>query len=143
MASWLLSKFPPYFQHLWAFPIPKATLLSTQLLETYSATFDTAFFERHPISWNVSQERFTIRGVWSCKLYWYNIFIVLILMNGSFTMVIVTRFLNGNSPTWVGIFFPLIGTLIGSMFEFLLLAAHYAFDVVELIENLVKLERAW
>lgn len=86
-------------------PVPEIIpLLSTQLLETYSATFDTRFFEQHPISWNTNTERFTMYRATSCKLYWFNIFFVLIILNGGFTIVILAREVtSGQNSAWIRI----------------------------------------
>lgn len=117
-------------------------LLSTQLLETYSAAFDTPFFERRPIAWSVKLERFTISSPMSCKLYWFNVFIILVFMNGSFTLVILARqLIYGQNTSWIGIFFPLFGFLIGVQFDFMLLTTYYAPEVTNLLQNLVTFEQ--
>lgn len=117
-------------------------LLSTQLLGTYSGTFDTPFFEQHPIAWNSKKERFTISHATSCKLYWFNIIIMLFLVNGGFTIVILSKAaVSGPNSAWIRIFFPLLTWVMGALFMFVLNTAQYAQDVTNLIENLVTLER--
>ncbi|OXA64781.1 hypothetical protein Fcan01_01333 [Folsomia candida] len=116
-------------------------LLSTQLLETYSTIFDTPFFEQRPIAWSAKKERFTISGSMSCKLYWFNVFIVLVFMNGSFTLVILRQLFHRQNSTWMGIWFPLCGFMIGGQFNFMLLTTYYATEVANLLQNLVAFER--
>lgn len=63
-------------------------------------------------------------------------------MNGSFTLVILARqLIYGQNTSWIGIFFPLFGFLIGVQFDFMLLTTYYAPEVTNLLQNLVTFEQ--
>ncbi|OXA49657.1 hypothetical protein Fcan01_15634 [Folsomia candida] len=117
-------------------------LLSTQLMETYSATFDTSFFEQHPIAWNAKTERFIIYRATSCKLYWFNVVFVLMIINGGFTVIILTKeVISDLNSAWIRICFPLLGCVMGALFSFVLNISYNALEATNLVDNLIRLER--
>lgn len=121
----------------------KFPLLSIQILDVYSSTYDKPYFERRPLAWDSDKKHLIHKVSGSCKFYWFNVCIVVMVMNLALAAVLLRRqYLYGSNTAWMVSFFPVLGSLIVSaIFLTVMTSSYWASELVELVANLVSLER--
>lgn len=117
-------------------------LLPSQFLDIYSSTFDKPYFERRPLAWNITSKQLIRVPFTSCKMYWFNVCVVVMAMNGTLLSVLLWRqYRYGSNSTWIVSFFPVVTTLILAAFLLTVMFAYWSSGVADLVGKMIALER--